>query len=73
MIDGWEIKRTLVDNGLVVNVCSHKFLVQLQEKDVKIPPLEEAIFEIRSYDSSSKKLMGITTIPITIGVKIVTT
>jgi len=32
LIDGWEIKRTIVDNGLAVNVCSHRFLIQLQEK-----------------------------------------
>jgi len=29
MIYGWEIKRTLVDNGSNINVCSHMFLIQL--------------------------------------------
>jgi len=33
MIKGWKIKITLVENGSTINVCSHKFLIQLQEKD----------------------------------------
>jgi len=44
MIEGWKIKRTLVDNGLAINACSHNFLIQLQEKGIKIPPLHEFIF-----------------------------
>ena len=39
MIEGWEIKIALVDNGSTINVCSHKCLTQLQEKGVEIPPL----------------------------------
>jgi len=58
MIDGWEIKRTLVDNGLVVNVCSHKFLIELKVKAIEIPPLEETTFRIRAYDNSSKNQLG---------------
>jgi len=27
MIEGWKIKRTMVDNGSVVNICSHKFFI----------------------------------------------
>ena len=34
MIDGWEIKRTLVYNGSTINVCCHKFLLQLYGKGV---------------------------------------
>jgi len=44
MIDGWKIKITLVDNRSVDNVCSHNFLIQLKEKSVYIPPLDEATF-----------------------------
>jgi len=73
MIDGCEIKRTLVDNGLAVNVCSHKFLIQFQKKGVEIPPLEETTFRIRAYDSSSKNPIGITKILVTTRVKIVAT
>jgi len=69
LIDGWEIKRTMVDNCLDMNVFSHHFLIQLQEKGIEIPPLEEATFKIRAYDSSSKKLVGISTIMITTGVR----
>jgi len=36
---------------------------------VEFPPLEEVAFRIRAYDSSSKKLVGISTIMITIGVR----
>lgn len=68
MIYGWEIKRTLVDNRSTVNVCSHKFFIQLKEKDVEVTPLEEDTFKIRAYDNSSKKLVGIVTILVTTGV-----
>ena len=69
MVDGWEVKCTIVDNGSTVNVCSNHFLMQLQEKGLDIPPLEEDTFRIRAYDSSLKKPLGITTIMITIGIK----
>lgn len=69
MVDELEVKRTIVDNVSAMNVCSNYFLTQLQEKDVTIPPLEEAIFKIRAYDSSSKKPLGIATIMITTGVR----
>jgi len=69
MIDEWEVKRTMVDNVLDVNVCSNHFLTQLHEKCVTITPLEEATFKIRAYDNSSKKPLGIATIMITIGVR----
>jgi len=69
MVDEWEVKRTMVDNGSAMNVCSNHFLTQLQEKGVTIPPLEEATFKIRAYDSSSKKPIGIATIMITTGVR----
>ena len=59
----------MVDNCLDMNVFSHHFLIQLQEKGIEIPPLEEATFKIRAYDSSSKKLVGISTIMITTGVR----
>jgi len=39
MVDGWDIKRTMMDNGSTINVCSHKCLTQLQEKGVEITPL----------------------------------
>lgn len=68
MVDGWEVKRIMVDNGSVVNVCSNHFLTQLQEKGVDFPPLEEATFIIWAYDSSSKKPLGITTLSITTSV-----
>lgn len=54
MINGWYIKRTLVDNGSTINACSHKVLIQLQEKGLEIPSLEEAKFKIKAYDNSSK-------------------
>lgn len=59
---------TLVDNGFAINVCSHKFLNQLKEKDVQIPPLDETTFRIRAYDNSSKNPIGIATIMVNIGV-----
>ena len=34
MIDWWEIKITSIDNGLVINICSHNFLIQLKEKGI---------------------------------------
>jgi len=73
MIDGWEIKTTSIDNGSAINVCSHKVFIQLQEKGVEIPPFEDATFIIRAHDTSSKKLVGIATILVTIGVRIVET
>lgn len=69
MIDGWEIKRIFIDNGSTVNVCSHKFLVQLQEKGVQIPPLDEATFHIRAYDNSYNKPIGIAIIMVTTRVR----
>lgn len=63
----------LVDNGSTINIFSHKCFLQIQEKGVKLTPLEEATFIIKVYDSSSKKLMEITTILITTGVKILAT
>ena len=48
-------------------------MIQLQEKGVEIPPLEEATFIIREYYSSSKNSVGIATILVTIGVRIVET
>jgi len=36
-----------------------------------MPPLEEATLKIRAYDSSSKKPLGIATIMITTGVRII--
>lgn len=44
MIEGWEIKRTLVDNGSAFIMCSQKLLNQLKEKGVQIPPLDEFTF-----------------------------
>lgn len=29
MVEEWEVKRTMVDNGSTVNVCSNYFLAQL--------------------------------------------
>lgn len=69
MVGGWEVKRTMVDNGSTIKMCSNNFLSQLQEKDIEVPPLEEATFKITTYDSSSKKPFGITIIMITIRVK----
>ena len=46
MLDGWEVKRTMVDNGSTVNMCFNYFLTQLQENGIELPPLEEAIFRI---------------------------
>lgn len=48
-------------------------MIQLKEKGVEFPPLEEATLRIRAYDSSSKKLMGITMIMVTIGVRKIAT
>lgn len=55
----------MIDNGLVVNVWSHRILTQLQEKGVEISPLEEDTLCIRAYDSSSKNPLGIITTSIT--------
>lgn len=63
----------MVDNVSAVNVCSNHFLAQLQEKGIYIPPLEEATFKIRAYDSSYKKLLGIATIIITTRVRTIAT
>ena len=46
MVDGWQVKRIMVDNGSIVNVCSNHFLTQLKEKGVELPPVEEATFII---------------------------
>lgn len=71
MIDGWEIKIILIYNGLVVNICYHKFSIQIKEKYVGIPPLDESTFRIRAYDSAFKNLVGITIIIIIIEVRII--
>lgn len=73
MIEGWEIKWTLVDNGSIINVCSHKLLNQIKEEGIHIPPLDEATFWIRAYDSSSKKPLRIATVLITTRVRKITT
>ena len=71
LVDEWEVKRIMVDNGSTINVCSKWFLSQLQENGVVIPPLEEATFKLWAYDSSSKKPLSIATILITTGVRII--
>ena len=73
MVDVWDVKWTMVDNGSTLNVCSNHLLIQLQDKGVTIPPLEEANFKIRAYDSYYKKPIGIATIMITIGVRTIPT
>lgn len=69
MVEGCELKLTLVDNGFVINIYFHEFLNQLKEKGVKIPPLDEATFRIKAYDSSWKKPLGIATIIVTTRVR----
>jgi len=46
MVDGWEIKVTLVDNGSIANIYSNKILTQIKEKSIQIPPLDEFTFQI---------------------------
>lgn len=69
MVDGWEVKRIMVDNGSTINVYSNQFLIQFQEKCLENPPIGKATFRIRDFDSSSKKPLRIETIMITIGIK----
>lgn len=71
MVDGWEIKVTLVDNGSIANIYSNKILTQIKEKSIQIPPLDEFTFQIWAYDSSSKNPIGIAIIMVTIGVTII--
>jgi len=60
----------MVDPSSAVNVCSQNFLEKLQDNDITIPLLEEPTFHIIAYDSSSKKLLGLVTRIVTLGLRI---
>ena len=44
MVDGWEVKRTMVDNGSTINVCSNLFFNSIVREKCRAPSIRRCYF-----------------------------